>query len=294
MRELSERVVFRSEDHTYWLGDRQLPSVTQLLHKHGLSTDLSGAPQEAVRRAGEHGTLVHEEIENFIRTGEMGITDEFQDFLNLVYPLAEHWDCEVMVWTDDYAGRADLIGLRDDCLIVVDTKTGALNQNATAWQTSLYAHALPDGIRRNVRLYAFDAKMEGKSRLIELEPVSDDCIMGLLKAESEGRRYNPILPVVTENERMLEVERSILTLERQLAELKAQDEAFRAMLMQAMEKGRVMSFESDRLRVTYVAPTTRTTLDSKAVQQRYPNVYKECQRTSAVKASLRLTVKGGD
>lgn len=294
MRDISEKIVFRPDDHTYWLGDRQLPSVTQLLHRHGLSADLSGAPQDAVRRAGEHGTLVHEEIETFIRTGEMGITDEFQDFLKLVYPLAEHWDCEVMVWTDDYAGRADLIGLRDDCVLVVDTKTGVLNQNATAWQTSMYANALPEKIRKDIRLYAFDAKMDGKSRLVSLEPVSDACINDLLKAEAEGRRYNPILPVVTENEKMLEVERSILTLERQLAELKAQDEAFRAMLMQAMEKGRVMSFESDRLRVAYVAPYNRTTLDSKAVQKKYPKVYDECLRTSTVKASVRLTLRGDD
>lgn len=291
MRDLSERVEFRESDHTYWLNGRQLPSVTHLLHKHGIATDLSGAPEEVVRRAGEHGSLVHAEIEAFINTGEMGITDEFQDFLKLVYPMAQTWLSEVMVWTDSYAGRVDLIGLTDDAIIVVDTKTGAFNENYTSWQTSMYSLAFPNEAHKFVKLFAFDAKMDGKSRLIPLVPVSEKCVANLLEAESKGEIYNPMLPVVSANIKMLEVERQIVKMERQLAELEAQDVAFKTMLLKAMEEGRVTSYESDALKLTYVAPYTKTTLDSKAVQSRFPKVYEECRKTSAVKASVRLYIK---
>lgn len=291
MRDIAEKIEFRESDHTYWLDGRQLPSVTHLLSKHGLSTDLSGAPVEVVRRAGEHGTLVHDEIEKFIKTGEMGITDEFQDFLRLVYPLAEYWQSEVVVWTDDYAGRVDLVGFRGDDIIVVDTKTGALNENSTAWQTSMYAYAFPKDAGKRAKVFAFDAKMDGKSKLVPLEKVADSCIEALIKAEKSGEIYNPMLPVVSANEKMLEVERQIVAMEKQLKELKAQDEAFKAMLLDAMQKGRVMSYESESLKLTYVAPYSKVTVDTKALKDNYPRVYADCCKTSTVKASLRLTVK---
>ena len=291
MIDATERLVYRDEDHTYWLDGRQLPSVTQLIHKHGLATDLSGAPEAVVRRAGEHGTLVHEEIENFIKTGERGITDEFQDFLAMVYPMADQWECEVMVYNDDYAGRVDLIGFRGDDIIVVDTKTGALNENATAWQVSMYANTFPVENQGFVKPYAFDAKMEGKSRIVPLKKVSKDCIDALIRADKNGELYNPMLPVVTANEKMLEVERQIATMESQLKELKAQDEAFKLMLLEAMENANVTKFEGEKVSITYVAPYTRTTVDSKALQTKYPDIYKECQKTAQIKASVRITVK---
>ena len=293
MMEHPQKPIFRASDHSFWMGGRRLDSVTQLLSKHGISKDLSDAPEEAVRRAGEHGTMVHDEIDTYIRTGEKGISDEFQDFLDMVYPLADSWVSEVMVWTDDYAGFADLVGTKDDGYIIVDTKTGTFDENATAWQVSMYANAMSDAVKDNVKLYGFDAKMDGKSRLVELNPVPERCIEALLDANRRGERYNPLLPVIgLRQEQIVAVETAIASLERQVKELKAQDDAMKAEILQAMENGRVVKYESDNLRLTYVAPFTRQTLDSNAVKRLYPQVYRECIKTSEVKASLRITVKG--
>ena len=48
------KVIFNEENHTYTLGDKTLISVTQLLKKHGLSTDYSGVDAEILERAA-HG-----------------------------------------------------------------------------------------------------------------------------------------------------------------------------------------------------------------------------------------------
>lgn len=53
----------------------------------------------------------------------------------------------------------------------------------------------------------------------------------------------------------------------------------------------IKSFENDILKVTYVAPTTKTTIDSKALKKDKPDVYKKYAKTSNVKASVRITVK---
>lgn len=53
------RVVFNEEQHTYWLGDKRLISVTRLLKKHGLSTDYSAVNPDVLEKAAKKGTAVH-------------------------------------------------------------------------------------------------------------------------------------------------------------------------------------------------------------------------------------------
>ena len=283
--------IFREEDHTYWLDGRQLPSVTQLLAKHGISTDLSNAPEDAVRRAGEHGTLVHKEIENFIKTGEMGITDEFQDFLRMVYPLTDTWLSEVLVWTEDYAGTVDLIGILDDGFVVIDTKTGNLNLNSATWQVSMYSNAFPHG-QKDVKHYIFDAKMDGESKVILVEPVPQKCIDRLIECERNGVSYNPILPIESR------MKQELIALERSISDLQAEVEAknlrlaeIKAELLRAMEDNHVVKYDGPVLSLTLVEPYVRNTVDTKKLKEQYRDAYIACLKLTQVKASLRMEVK---
>ena len=65
----------------------------------------------------------------------------------------------------------------------------------------------------------------------------------------------------------------------------------RAALEAAMGQFGIKSFENDILKVTYVAPTKKTTIDSKALKKDHPDVYEKYAKTSDVKASVRITVK---
>lgn len=290
---ITDKLTFHDEDHTYWLGDKYLPSVTQLLVKHGIAPDYSDAPEYLVRRAGEHGTFVHEEIENYIKTGEMGISDEFQDFMRLVEPLTDTWLSEVMVCTDNYAGRIDLIGITDDEILVVDTKTGQIHMNATAWQTSMYAYAFPNEAKKHVRLFCFDAKPENKSRLIELDAVPDTCIESLVEAERKGEIYNPVRDIIAQNNTStLALERKIAELENQLKVLKESREKFWNTVKNGMEDAHITAFETPSLKVAYVAPYDQTKVDSERLKAKYPRVYADCKKVSHVKSSIRVTLKG--
>ena len=100
-----------------------------------------------------------------------------------------------------------------------------------------------------------------------------------------------MLPVITANEKMLEVERQIVAMENQLKALKAQDEAFKASLLEAMENARVTSFEGDSIKLTYVAPYVKTTLNTAKLKKLFPDAYNACTQNSVVGASLRLKVK---
>lgn len=70
-------LTFDEEWHTYRLNGKIVPSVTRLLDD-GSYTNVD---QEILKKACERGTLIHKEIEMYLKHTEKGFTDEFQEFL---------------------------------------------------------------------------------------------------------------------------------------------------------------------------------------------------------------------
>lgn len=83
----------------------------------------------------------------------------------------------------------------------------------------------------------------------------------------------------------------ISAISKQKKELEEKEKEVRAALEAAMGQFGIKSFENDILKVTYVAPTKKTTIDSKALKKDHPDVYEKYAKTSDVKASVRITVK---
>ena len=51
------------------------------------------------------------------------------------------------------------------------------------------------------------------------------------------------------------------------------------------------SFETPEIKFTYVAPTTRTSIDSTKLKKDLPDVAAKYSKTSKVSASVKITVK---
>lgn len=78
----------------------------------------------------------------------------------------------------------------------------------------------------------------------------------------------------------------------QLATLKQQDVELRQKIMAAMEKGDIKKFENEHLTITYIAATNRMGVDLGKLKEEEPEVYKKYLKTSPIKASIRLKIKG--
>ena len=106
----NKMITFDEATHTYTDNGKTLVSVTQLLKLANLSPDYSFVDEETMKRASERGTLIHKEIEDYIKNGEVGFTEElyaFIDYLkeNDLEPIAS----ELMVHDEEVAGTVDLI-----------------------------------------------------------------------------------------------------------------------------------------------------------------------------------------
>lgn len=87
--------------------------------------------------------------------------------------------------------------------------------------------------------------------------------------------------------------KKIADLELAKKNIENDESALREQLLQAMEKYGVKKFETDAVTFTYVAPTTRNTIDSKALRAEQPDIATLYTKTSNVKASVKITVKDG-
>ena len=78
---------------------------------------------------------------------------------------------------------------------------------------------------------------------------------------------------------------------QQKKELEDREIQQKEQLVKAMEAFGVKSFENDHIKLTYVAPTTRSTLDSTKLKKDHPDIVEQYSKTSNVSASVRITVK---
>ena len=80
----------------------------------------------------------------------------------------------------------------------------------------------------------------------------------------------------------------LLTQQKEL-EQKVYD--MREVIKAAMEQCGVKSFENENIRITYVAPTERKSIDSTRLKKEHPEIAEAYQKISQVKASVKIEVK---
>ena len=108
------------------------------------------------------------------------------------------------------------------------------------------------------------------------------CDQSVIEGESD---------IVIFQSKAMGIMQTIADLDLQKKRLEAQDKVVRQELQEAMDKYGIKKFENDILKITYVEPTTRETIDSKKLKEDLPAVAKKYTKISQVKGSVRIEVK---
>ena len=77
--EITPQVEYNDEWHTYKLNGKFIPSVTQLLD----TGEYTNVPEDFLEYSRQKGTLIHKEIEEYLKEGKKGFTQEFEEFVRL-------------------------------------------------------------------------------------------------------------------------------------------------------------------------------------------------------------------
>lgn len=287
-----DKIRFNEETHEYFIGDKKLISVTQLMRKHGLAPDYASVDPEVLKAAAERGSLIHKEIEEYNKLWQIGFTDELSAYVDYIEANNVQVEgSEFILHNDIVAGTADLLLKQDDKLIIADIKTTyVLHKDAISWQLSIYAYLLNKGVEKGQAFHLRDGNLNVVE--IPLKPLEE--VEKLLQCEREGIIYKQDVTAINNAklEELAEVEKVIKAIEIQKKEAEAKAQDLRAALIEAMKANGVITFENDDIRITYVAPTTRESVDSAKLKKDLPEIAAQYMKTSTVKESLRITLKG--
>ena len=307
-------IEFEEKNHLYTVnGEIAGISVTELLAKHGIAPKYSGVDKKKLRESSAKGKEVHKDLENIFNKADYEpVTEQGKHFDNWV---KENLDCGVgeQVLAYEYngliiAGTADVMAIKKDkTLIIGDHKnTAQFHREYVSWQVSLldyFARKLGKE-RVNGDLLAWKGAKEfycfhydpktGDMKVYELEKVPDEEIERLINAEYNGEIYQRQVLVVDKElqEQFEKAENLLIQKEKEYKEAELTAKRIREELCLKMEQQGIKSWETDNLKVTYVAPVDRLSVDSKKLKEKYPQIYTECQKMSQIKSSVRITLKG--
>ena len=88
-----------------------------------------------------------------------------------------------------------------------------------------------------------------------------------------------------------QISQAIADLQKKQEELQDKNNKIKEQIQLAMEKNEVKKYENDFISITYVNSSTRTTIDSKLLKEKYKDIYDECSKTSETKAYIKINIK---
>ena len=291
------KVIFNEEEHTYTLGDKKLSGITALINKHIYSGEkYANVPEWILERARQVGSLVHSEIEKYYTNGENGFTAELQNFIDQQqqnnFKVLEN---EFTVTdNENFATNIDLI-LEWYGLTLCDIKTTSqLDTEYLSWQLSInaYLFEMQTGIKVD-RLMAYWTR---SNEFVEIKRKDNSEIKKLLQAELDCEIYtkpNETLELIQIDQQnaFIEIQRQIQSQKAMLEQLEQQQEQMKVEIMEAMKQNGIKSFDMGEIKLTYIAPTTRESLDNKTLKVELPEIYEKYKKETQVKEQLKITIR---
>lgn len=290
------KVCFHETEHTYTMGDIELSGVTTMLKTMLFQDKYKDVPEEILQRAAAYGSTVHKQIEMAINEGVITDSAELNNARRLLL------DANIAPIRGEYlvsdeqtvASSIDIVGVKETGVVLIDTKTtsGGLDKDYLSWQLSVYAYLfeLQNPHLKVSELYGLwlrhsDCGFEQIKRRpdADVKQLLSDYIAGIPTTLSVSDEVPvQIIDVAGMIRAKLELQKQY---EAEVNEMKAQ-------LLELMKTNGVKKFEIDgQLSVTYVEPTERVSLDTKKIQTNHPELYEMYLKKSAVKESLKITLK---
>lgn len=281
---------FDSTTHTYTNDGKELISITTLLAKHHLAPDYSNVAN--IETYATRGTLIHEEIHDYITKGEIGFTQECQDFAKYCKENnIEFVDSEFMLYNDHIAGTCDFLYLnKNHELCRADFKTTATKHtDSVSWQLSLYDYL---DTRKAKHLYLWHFGKDGLE-VVEVRPKENVEIEKLIEDDKKGEIYTPTLALSLQSQQeILALQQTLQELEDTKKQISAKLEDFKAKLLEEMETHNIKKIDTSYFSITYVAPATTTRIDTTRLKKEQPEIYKTYSKEATNKSYVKITLKG--
>lgn len=293
-------VVFNEENHTYFLGEKQLSGITEMIKRQLFPDKYKDVPQFVLERAAERGTKVHHECQFADVTG---FEPECQEAINylMIRTGAGYTalDNEYTVSDEEhFASNIDCVWEKDGKIALADIKTTyKADIDYLEWQLSIYAYLFElqnPGLNVDC-LYGVWLYNE-KYELIPLKRKSDDEVKKLMQCEVEGKSYLETDTALEwkKDELMLvpkDVINKYLEAVSEIERIQPFVDGFKDTLKRAMIEHNVKAWDTGKLKATITPAGIKKTFDTKRFQSDHPELYKQYIKETETAASIRITLR---
>lgn len=288
-------VLFNQEEHTYTntLTGKSLKGITSTLIHRLFPNKYDGIPQAILSRAADRGSAIHEEIELIETLGIEPTTEEGKNYIRLKEEHGLNFlESEFTVSDlENYATNIDAIyEVEENVVDIADYKTTSkFDKESVSWQLSICAYFLElNNPHVKVRNLFGIWLRQGISQLIPIERHSNEEVKALIAADVEDTEfeYSPAFPdYISENEPAL------YYLGKRIKELTEEYDSIKSEVLHQMIEHKDKSFDTGNILITVVAPSIRTSFDSKKFMAEHEELAKKYIKTSKTHESLKLTLR---
>lgn len=286
-----EKFTFNEETHEYRLGDKILPSVTTILEKTLFERKYEGIDENVLKKAAEYGSLVHSEIEQYIKRGALGFSTELYNYItiqeeNKIRPIHS----ELQIHDDKMAGTIDIVaelGGKGKVArnILADIKTTyKLDKEYVSWQLSFYAYMYEK--KYNVKIHELYAiwLRENEFKLVKVERKTKKQVENVLQEFENGSRIDlnsNSIQTIPQDKQI-----AFCSLLKQMKAIEEQTKQIKEAILKEMEERNITSAKIGNVTISYKAPYTKTSIDSDKLKK--DNLYEKYTKTSNVKGSISI------
>ena len=295
----NSNAVFDEKEHKYYVNGKELISTTQLMKKHHLSPDYSSVDEETLKRSASYGTIVHSELENYIKNDIPSFAvevDNFDKWIKLNQLQNNMLASELKVNNDLVAGTIDFIYEDADGIVIADFKTTSqVHKEAVSWQLSIYRELLGMEIKKGV---CFHLK-GGLFEVIDIPLKTKEEVERLFDAERKGEIYKPFDLIPSDSvEALMNFQMQLMAMDEAKKKIESQMEAFKNYVMQEMEARGLLNYKINcngiELSLTRVLESKREDIDKKQLKADMPEIFEKYKKTSTTKSYVKVSCKASE
>lgn len=300
---VKSNVVFNEENHTYFLGDKQLSGITGMIKRQLFPDKYKEIPQYILEKAAERGTRVHHECQFADQTGFPPESMEAMNYImlrtNAGYKVLDN---EYTVSDNEYfASNIDCVWEKDGKIALTDIKTTySPDKEYLRWQLSIYAYLFELQnphlkVSRLFGVWLYNDKFE----LIELDRVQDEEVILLLQCEIENKCYMETETALEHKQDEVQllpkdVINKYLEAVAEVERIQPFIDGFKDSLKRAMIEHDVKSWDAGCLKATITPAGVKKTFDTKKFQSDHPELYKQYIKETETATSIRITLRKED
>lgn len=302
----NSNVIYIEDTHEYFTNEfKKLHGITGFINDQLFPGKLDGIPESVLSLATERGKRVHEECENIDNEGIEAESKQGENYVRLKSDFGlTHIASEYIVTDNEFiASPIDKVylGRHSDSVILGDIKTTyKLDMLYLSWQLSIYAYFFErqNSHLRVDALLAIWLRGEDTDSIVQVERIPDKEIEIFLQCCKEGLKYvdncsadSYIAKLSDLPAKVSNVEESVYQLIEMQKTLDEQMNKFKSQLLELMKEAKADNIKGDLITITRKKAYSRESLDTKALKEKYPDIYEEFIKYSNVKESIQIKAK---